>query len=191
MNHQDQNNLHVILFTGHMIDKPGRPEARFPPVKEINARDAITDALNKILQTHKKVVGIAGGASGGDILFHEACIKQQIPSRLFLLSGKEEYIKTSVKPAGENWVARFEKLYEVLPKTFYHGHIEDSHARWKMNNEWMLNDTISLSGKDFTLIALWDGLPGDGPGGTEHMVKMAKNAGGNIIILNTKKIFEL
>ncbi len=191
MSEPDQNSLHVILFTGHMIDKPGRSEARFPPAKEINARDAITDALKKMLQTHTKVVGIAGGASGGDILFHEACLNQQIPSRLFLLLGKEEYIKNSVETAGGNWVARFEKLYDILPKSFYHGDVENSHAIWKMNNEWMLNYTISLSGKDFTLMALWDGLPGDGPGGTEHMVEMAKNAGGNIIILNTKKIFAL
>jgi hypothetical protein len=40
-----------------------------------------------------------------------------------------------------------------------------------------------------TLIALWDGEAGDGPGGTEDMVNLAKERGARVVHLNTKEIF--
>ena len=39
-----------------------------------------------------------------------------------------------------------------------------------------------------TLIALWDGKGGDGDGGTEHMVKVAKEKGAKVKIIDTNKL---
>ncbi|HET9279069.1 MAG TPA: tetratricopeptide repeat-containing protein, partial [Flavitalea sp.] len=65
---------HTILFTGHMIDQPGRNEPRFPLEKEQSVRAAIKAAVSTELERIKgTAVGLAGGASGGDILFHEVC----------------------------------------------------------------------------------------------------------------------
>ena len=35
----------VVLFSGHMVDAPGREKPRFPPDKEAIARQAIAGAL--------------------------------------------------------------------------------------------------------------------------------------------------
>ena len=39
------------------------------------------------------------------------------------------------------------------------------------------------------LIVLWDGLSGDGPGGTQHMVHSANAAGAEVINLDTRTLF--
>src|SRR5260370_37221428 len=44
----------VLLFSGHMIDAPGRQQPRFPADKESIARDAIVDTLTQ-----------AGAGAGG------------------------------------------------------------------------------------------------------------------------------
>jgi hypothetical protein len=44
---------------------------------------------------------------------------------------------------------------------------------------------------NLTLIALWDGADGDGPGGTGDLVQKVKNLGARYEIINTKQIFGL
>ena len=39
-----------------------------------------------------------------------------------------------------------------------------------------------------TLIALWAGKGGDGPGGTEHMVKEAKEKGAKTVIISMQSL---
>jgi hypothetical protein len=40
------------------------------------------------------------------------------------------------------------------------------------------------------LIALWNGATGDGPGGTEDMVKRAQDRGATFIHLDARKLIE-
>ncbi len=61
------------------------------------------------------LIGIAGGASGGDILFHELCMEANIPSKIYLALSKEDYKKASVSFAGKSWEASFEELTSKLP----------------------------------------------------------------------------
>src|SRR5215208_4043824 len=70
----EEKPAHVLLFTGHRIDSPRRKKPRFPADKEGAARLAIKNVVEKELaRVGGEVIGIAGGASGGDILFHEVC----------------------------------------------------------------------------------------------------------------------
>ncbi|HVO94142.1 MAG TPA: tetratricopeptide repeat-containing protein, partial [Terriglobales bacterium] len=90
----------VILFTGHRIDAPNRPTARFPAAKEQQARGMILEALTNIKSKNGKLLGISGGASGGDILFHEVCEELNIPSQMYLVLPKNDYVKASVADGG-------------------------------------------------------------------------------------------
>ena len=91
-----------------MIDAADRKEARFPPRAEGAARAAIRRrCYNSAMRGGTPMVGIAGGASGGDLLFHEVCAELGVATRLRLALPVEEFIATSVAPAGEGWVARF------------------------------------------------------------------------------------
>src|SRR5690606_18464227 len=78
---------YYLLFTGHMIDKKDREKPRFPTGKEKTVTQAIREkilAVQKNLGENKKLIGITGGACGGDIIFHEQCQELGIESRMFL-----------------------------------------------------------------------------------------------------------
>jgi hypothetical protein len=55
----------------------------------------------------------------------------------------------------------------------------------------MLHNALALGAQRTTLIALWEGGTGDGPGGTEHMVAKAEQRGAKKIHLDTRELFGL
>jgi len=201
----------VLLFTGHMIDKPGRPEPRFPSQKEGVARQHIQEAIVREQKAGGEIVfGLAGGASGGDLLFHEVCQELGIATRLYLALPSDQFIQASVAPAGPSWVERFRRLYQkkfqeqggiLLPSLRELRVLADSknlpgwlkdkkdYTIWQRNNLWMLHNALVEGGAHVTVIALWNGETGDGPGGTADLVAKAKQRGAKTVILNTKEIF--
>lgn len=197
----------VILFTGHMIDAPGRDPSkrRFPPDKETVAREAVKSALAGLLaHSDGEAAGISGGANGGDIIFHEVCEELGIPTRLYLALPLEEFIRVSVEAAGDEWVRRFRSLYErkkLAGELLGAEHLPppprgsgEGYSVWQLNNFWMLSDAIALAaetGAQLALIALWDGRGGDGPGGTEDLVEQARGRGARVHILPTEELFGL
>jgi len=68
---------------------------------------------------------------------------------------------------------------------------------WQRNNLWMLYNALAEScdnttgDPNLTLIALWDGDKGDGPGGTGDLVEKVQRLGGRNEIINTKQLFKL
>lgn len=204
----------VLIFTGHMIDAPGRHKPRFPADKEGIARQRIKEAIEAEMTTGDGVsFGIAGGASGGDILFHEVCAEFGIPTQLYLALQSSLYVNASVRKAGPDWVDRFRKLYrqhsdqgtvrvlseldeepkdeqEYLPAWL---RAKPHYNIWQRNNLWMLFNALASGGGDYvTLIALWDREPtGDGPGGTSDLVAKVERRGAKAVIIDTKKEFGL
>lgn len=182
---------YFILFTGHMIDDNEREESRFPASKEKVVRSEILNQLvEESASTKKLLTGIAGGACGGDILFHELCEEIGIPTEIFLAFPIEEYKKRSVSFAGSLWENRFDRLTKKLPVHILP--VEKSKNSknniWAVMNLWMLDHALEFEGKNMTLLALWDGKGGDGNGGTEHMINAAKDKGAKINIININKI---
>lgn len=189
----------VILFTGHRIDGPNRSTPRFPAAKEKQARAMILDAVSREKEkTDGKLVGLTGSASGGDILFHEVCEELKIPSEMYLVLPKKDYIKASVADSGPEWVERFNRLYEKLtPRILADSdrlprwlRAKKNYNIWQRSNLWMLHNALALSQDHLTLIALWNGATGDGPGGTEDMVERAKDRGARFIHLDTRKLLD-
>ncbi|WP_158827465.1 hypothetical protein [Mucilaginibacter lacusdianchii] len=179
---------HYLLFTGHMIDKDGRSEKRFPQDKEISAKEKIKQVLVDISATiHGPFAGIAGGACGGDILFHECCAELGIPSKMYLALPPNEFKITSVSFAGKDWSERFDSLIHqlpvvVLPDNVYAG---EGYNIWQRANLWMLDAALQNGRVNMTLIVLWDGSPSNAEGGAAHMVEIAKLQRLTIAHINT------
>jgi hypothetical protein len=197
---EEENKRHFLLFTGHMIDKPDRKEPRFPAEKELQAKAAIKEVVQQeIEKIDGPILGIAGGACGGDILFHEVCQELNIPTELYLALPREQFLVESVQFAGPQWIERFDRLYKKLPIRILSRTKELSnwlqkkpdYTIWERNNLWMLNNALVCGGMQMTLIALWNGEGGDAAGGTEHMVQVAQARGAKTISINTNKIFDL
>ena len=189
---------HYLLFTGHMLDKPDRKEPRFPANKEAEARAAIKEMVQQAQAKIKgSIIGIAGGACGGDILFHEVCAELGIPTELYLAFPREQFLVESVQFAGPEWVERFDELYKKLPQKLLSQTKELPHwlqkkpnyTIWERNNLWMLHNALVCGGAHMSLIAFWDGKGGDAPGGTEHMVQEAQARGAKIMVISPVKDF--
>ena len=109
---------------------------------------------------------------------------------------REQFIVESVQFAGPSWVDRFNKLYSKLPRQVLSQTKElpkwlrkkEDYTIWERNNLWELNNALVNGGINMTLIALWDGKGGDGPGGTEHMVKEAKSKGAQVIEIDINRL---
>ncbi len=94
-----------------MIDAPQRKQPRFPAYKENNVREEIKKYLKQEIEsTNEELKGIAGGACGGDILFHELCIDLEIFSELYLALPVKILKKPRYLFAGLEWEKRFESL---------------------------------------------------------------------------------
>ena len=191
--------LRVILFTGHRIDAKGRKNPRFPAEREEHARAMILEAISSEKNnSEERLLGISGGACGGDILFHEVCQKLDIPSEMYLVLSKNEYIKASVAEGGSSWVERFKSLFEQkqpeiladsdeLPR-WLRG--KKNYSIWQRSNLWMLHSALAMSNDNLKLIAFWNGEVGDGSGGTQDMVQRAQDRGATFLHLDARKLIE-
>ncbi len=190
----------TIIFTGHMVDAPGRAVPRFPADRETLAAAAIQAKLSELMEDNPAgCLGIAGGASGGDLLFHEACGRLGIASRLRLALPVGAFLARSVAPAGGNWAARFHAVLgrlhdsfdtlattEELPSWLQR---KEGYNLWARTNVWLLEEALASGAREVHLVALWNGEAGDGLGGTKHLIALARQQGVITHVLDTKQLF--
>src|SRR5262249_38748318 len=101
----------ILLFCGYALDGEGTP-AHFPPDKEPAARAAIREKVRELAGPEAgRTLGMAGGACGGDLLFHEVCEDLNIPTELFLPLPREKYAAQRVRAWGE----RFDRVHARGP----------------------------------------------------------------------------
>jgi hypothetical protein len=191
----------VLLFTGHRIDSANRAKPRFPAGKESVAREAILGAVAQEKNlTSGSILGIAGGANGGDILFLEVCDDLGINTKMLLPLPENQFIEASVDNEDKSWLRRFHAQLEKHPDTPVLAGSPDlpkwlqfkrGYDIWQRNNLWLLSEALCIAPKNLTVIGLWNGEAGDGPGGTEHMVSLARDRGARFVRLDTKKLFGL
>ena len=180
----------VVVFSGHRFDRPGRAKPRFPSDRESVVRAAMRALLEQERASARgPLEGVAGGASGGDIMFHEVCAEMGIPTTLLLALPAERYMVHSVQDSGPQWVERFWKLCQSHEPLV----LSDSNALpqwltslkgysiWQRNNLWTLATALSKEHAEVSLLTVWDGNPGDGPGGTDDMVKLARQRGVKVL----------
>jgi hypothetical protein len=180
----DKKELHMVVFAGHRVDEPGRSIPRFPAGCEAKARDLIREKLASTLNAAARVHVLASAAPGSDILCHEICLELGIESTICLPMPKENFARLAFRGL-ESWRARFLGLIssrpvvqlsdqEDLPRWLKASGLNS----WERGNRWVLNMAQARDASLVILIALWDGkATGDGPGGTSHVVKLAREAG--------------
>ena len=181
--------LGIVACSGHVIDNPGRSK-RFPPEAESAAKRKIEDALEKLGAR----CGYSSAACGTDILFLEAMAERGGETHVFLPFAKEEFIETSVRRAGGNWVARFERVLDHATSVHYvtnEGYYGDDYL-FTFCNQVMLG-FAAMRGRgldeDPNLLVIWDGEPGE-TGGTGELVKAWRNEFNEPEVIDSKNILE-
>lgn len=182
--------MRVFLFSGHMIDAPGRESPRFPPMMEDTIRNAISGILERY-GAGRWDVGVGSAACGSDLLFGEGLLERSAMLRLCLSFPEPEFLAKSVAFAGQNWVLRFHAVtahaqVDVLPASSRIARITSN--PYEQTNLWMLEEARRLGGREIVFICVWDGEGGDGPGGTSHMVQAVEAAGGTVVQINPRSL---
>jgi len=162
----------VLIYTGHMIDNPGRESARFPAVLESFVGEQIRERIEKI----RPVAAYGSAACGADILCLEAVLEQGGETHVVLPFPAEEFLQTSVCIGEEgNWRERFERIMESAESiTIASDHqATGSTATFEYAN-LLLTGMGQLRrralGTSLVGLAVWDGERGDGAGGTGSAV---------------------
>jgi hypothetical protein len=181
----------VALFSGHMIDAPGRENPRFPPDKEPIAIRAIAQALSD-LAVGQGDLAICGGACGGDLLFAEAALGRGARLELYIPFDEPTFLEKSVDFADREWRARYfavksAAVLHVTPSDL--GPIREGEDAYERNNRWMLDSAFRFGAETVEFISLWDGKGGDGSGGTQHMMDEVRDRGGRTRWLDTTKLW--
>jgi len=176
----------VVIFSGHMIDAPGRKTPRFPPEKEDAVRQRIARQLDE-WQIGPGDLAICGGARGGDLLFAELCADRGAEVWLFLALPEKDFLAESVRLPNSNWEPRFFEL-RARPKvkTFIQnehlGPPPEGASVFARNNLWILDAArVEAEPDNLYAILVWDEQPtGDGPGGTSDFAAQVKRFGGHL-----------
>jgi hypothetical protein len=164
----------VLVYTGHMIDSPGRSQPRFPPEMESTVRAEIHRRLERL----QPVAAYGSAACGADILCLE-CV-QELGGELHIVLPfpANQFLAESVdlRPDG-HWRQRFERLLEsanevlvISDKPPPSGTSIFEYANLTMTGLARLRAQMldtRLQG-----LAVWDGTKAGDEGGTGSMVSM-------------------
>lgn len=182
----------VILFSGHMIDAPERPTPRFPAAKAPIAAQGIAAALAQ-LGAGPGDLALTQGACGGDLLFTEACLQRGVKVQWLQPLREPDFIQNSVVHCGEAWRQRYLDARAKLAAPIRSapdelGELAPESDPYERCNLWLLHTALAYGEERVSLICLWDGGGGDGPGGTAHMYSEVKRRTGSVIWLDTRTL---
>ena len=183
----------VLLFSGHMIDAPGRKEPRFPPDKEPIAASVIGSTLDAF-GAGARDLAVCGGACGGDLLFAEAALARDVPLEIYLPLDEAGFLEASVDFADANWHERFlaaksRATLHLMPDE--RGPLPAGEDPFERNNLWMLESAMRFGAAKVDFICLWNGKGGDGPGGTQHLMHEVTSKSGRVHWIDTTKVWSV
>jgi class 3 adenylate cyclase len=176
----------VAVFSGHMIDRPGRVSPRFP----VRLESAVRDAIHKRLVKRGVGIGYASAACGSDILFLESLLELEGKAYVVLPYEQNQFKKDSVEIAsGVNWVGRFENVMQRASDVLLASEqpLVESTLSFEYTNlllHGLANIRAERFETDLVPIAVWDGKAGDGPGGTASVVERWQQLGYEIELIN-------
>ncbi|MFY9620215.1 MAG: TRAFs-binding domain-containing protein [Pyrinomonadaceae bacterium] len=181
----------IVVFAGHLIDRPERASPRFPAELEPAVRAAIQKQVKKIAPGF----GYASGACGADILFLEAMLERGGEANVVLPFAKEQFIQDSVAFAGGDWLKRFESVLEnaTTVTTASSERIEEGSMSFEYAN-LLLYGLADIRARQLETnlvpLAIWDQKPGDGPGGTASAIAHWRNLGRDVQVIDLAKMLK-
>jgi hypothetical protein len=182
----------AILFSGHMMDRPDRPDPRFPPAMEAAVTERINAALDA-LGAGPSDMAFCQAAAGGDLIFLEAALQRGVQCQVLLPFDEPSFLRQSVFPSqnGSHWQKRYYAVREQLklPIRIMPDALGSTPAQvnaYERCNLWQLNSAMACGLDKLRFITLWNGAGGDGPGGTAHLLQQVQRHTGQVTWIDTR-----
>ncbi|MEP3225888.1 MAG: adenylate/guanylate cyclase domain-containing protein [Parasphingorhabdus sp.] len=166
----------VIHFAGHMFLEDAEVEAQ------------LRSEINGFLDQNNADFAYGSLAAGSDILIAEAIIARGGELHVTLPFVKDDFIAQSVLPAGQGWIARFEKCLAAAKSVHFAtemNYVGDA-AQFGYASKVAMGMAKLRSeylGTPPQQLAIWDELPVDGPAGTGADVKVWADFGGATTVI--------
>lgn len=186
-----------FLFSGYMIDFPGKERKTFPADKEDEIRSDLRKTLSKLKPTANDRAFLAGLSAGSEIIAAEVCAELGLEVKAFLPLSESAYVRNFVSPAGEAWVDRFYKirnhpLMDTIHQIENVGPPKDGADPYERNNRWALYAALGRAGmRNVRLIAVWTetgGEPRDRDARlVRHMIELTRDMGGAVELISPSK----
>lgn len=184
--HPEREFAVIVLFSGHMVDRPGRPRERFPP----RSVDAVRARLrHELSQFEGPALAVCGGACGGDLIFASEALRLGFQLLVCLSHDRAAFVDRSAGFAGPAWAELFEQVcgherteVEVIAPP------PPGENRYEFCNWWMLERALSARLRPLHLILLWDQERGDALGGTAHMAEIASGQADSVVNLDLRTL---
>jgi len=167
----------VIHYAGHIIAAPGA-SGRFPATAEA----VVAARISELLAERSVGFGYGSLAAGADILFAEALLARRAQLHVLLPFRLDDFINESVRPAGQQWIKRFEACLANAKS-----------VRYATEDEYLGDDTLyvycSRLGMGLAVLAsqhlfapieqivVWDRTPAAGNAGTAIDVEIWRETG--------------
>jgi class 3 adenylate cyclase/tetratricopeptide (TPR) repeat protein len=183
----------VVAFSGHLVDRPGRPTPRFPPSLEASVRQAMQDRLRDL----DAGVGFASAGCGGDILFLEALEERKAEMQIVLPYDPAQFRVDSVDfVPRSDWGERYGRLLETASEVTVASDRRLGGGKISYEYGFAVLDGLACLraeaiGTELVCLALWDGRPGDGPGGTASSVEWWRRSGRRLEILDLGELLRV
>jgi class 3 adenylate cyclase len=169
----------VLVYTGHMIDSPGRSQQRFPPQMENEVRASIHARLQQLAP----VAAYGSAACGADILCLECMLELGGELHIVLPFPAEQFLAESVDfQADGHWGERFEHLLERANEVLVIGERPPPGGTSTFEYTNLIMTGLArlraqVLDTDLQGLAVWDGAGTSGEGGTGSMVSMWQSSG--------------
>jgi len=168
----------VLVFTGNMIDQPGRAMPRFPAGLEATVAAAIEQAVAKV----RPLAAYGSAACGADILCLERVHARGAEIHVVLPFPPDEFRRTSVDVVPGDWAARFDRLLEAATSVTV---TSDHRATGSVATFEYANLVLTGSGQlraqllDTSLcgLAVWDRVGRGERGGSASVVSLWETRG--------------
>lgn len=180
----------VVVFVGHMIDQPGRSVPRFPPPIEKVVHEALRERLREL----NAGIGFSSAACGADVLFLEALQELGGEAHVVLPYERDLFFQDSVDiVAGGRWGDRSRRALELAEEvvTISDQKLATGSISYDYANQVLLGLAAARASyleAELKPLAVWDGKPGDGPGGTASTIQQWKELGYEVTVIDLEQI---
>jgi hypothetical protein len=172
----------VIAFSGHRIDAPHRAAPRLPDA----LAPAIKERIRQAVAQARAGFGYSAAANGADILFLEVMQEAGLETYVHLPLPEEDFLRQSVEnSAAPGWLARYRAV--TANATEFTCASQSGVLAFAYGNRLLFGAACQHAqqlGSEVRMLAVWDGCPGDGVGGTADYIKMVRTTGRPIQIID-------